>query len=82
MVVVFEYDENKDQLSIYSSNDVPYGKGYNYQYCQSSAKFQEAINFSQRVYLSNEKQKGQIYCYENVKQYLAQYNIELGNKTS
>ncbi|KAK8897796.1 hypothetical protein M9Y10_000024 [Tritrichomonas musculus] len=82
VVVVFGYDEDKDQFFIYSSNDAPYDKGYNYQYFQSSAKFQEAVNFSKRLYLSNEKHKGQIhpYCYENVKQYLAQYNIELLNE--
>ena len=81
-VVVFSYDENKDQFIVYSSTETPYDKGYNYQCFQSSAKFQDAINFSKRVYLSNEKHKGQIhpYCYENLKQYLTQYNIELLNE--
>ena len=81
-VAVFGYDENKDQFFIYSSTNARYDKGYNYHYFQSSAKFQVAINFSKRVYLSNEKHKGQIhpYYYENVKQYLAQQSIELLNE--
>ena len=78
-IIVFKYDEDKDEFCVYTSTDEPYDTGYDLEWFQSSTKFQKAINFSKRDYLSIKAHKGQIhpYCYENVKKYLAQYGIEL-----
>lgn len=79
VIIVFNYDECKDEFYVYKSTNEPYDNGYDFEWFLSSRKFQKAINFSKCEYINNSKHKGQIhpYCYENVKKYLAQYGIEL-----